>query len=258
LNGRDLKPGTIKNYRTYLSAILAEAADDEIIQSNPASGTRKVIKKEKKVEISPLTWDEAALYLDTAREHFTWHYPMCLTLLPTGMRIGEVVALQPGDLDFNGRFIQVRRGVTLRQVSTPKTGKERRVDMSAQLTEVLKVHIWETKKRSLKNGWSEPPEFLFYNMHGGILDEDIWRKDVHKKILAKAGLRHVRIHDLRHTYATLRLSKGDNIIDVSKQLGHASVKMTLDVYAHWIPGGKKSEVDGLDSKRAPVAEAKNG
>ena len=68
----------------------------------------------------------------------------------------------------------------------------------------------------------------------------------------------MRIHDLRHTYATLRLAKGDNIIDVSKQLGHASVKMTLDVYAHWVPGGKRSEVDGLDSKTAPSAEATTG
>ena len=55
-----------------------------------------------------------------------------------------------------------------------------------------------------------------------------------------------------------------NLIDVSKQLGHASVKMTLDVYAHWIPGGKKSEVDGLDSRTAPAgngppsAEVTNG
>jgi integrase len=52
--------------------------------------------------------------------------------------------------------------------------------------------------------------------------------------------------------------KGDNLLDVAKQLGHASVKMTLDVYAHWIPGGKKSEVDGLDSKTENSVEAKNG
>ena len=51
---------------------------------------------------------------------------------------------------------------------------------------------------------------------------------------------------MRQTYATLRISKGDNIADVSKQLGHGSVKLTLDVYYHWMPGSKKSEVDGLD------------
>ena len=66
------------------------------------------------------------------------------------------------------------------------------------------------------------------------------------KALKKAEIRKIRIHDLRHTYATLRISKGDNIADVSKQLGHHSVKLTLDTYYHWIPGKKKSEVDGLD------------
>ena len=69
---------------------------------------------------------------------------------------------------------------------------------------------------------------------------------VFSKALTKAKLRKIRIHDLRHTYATLRISKGDNIADVSKQLGHHSVKLTLDTYYHWIPGKKKSEVDGLD------------
>ena len=68
------------------------------------------------------------------------------------------------------------------------------------------------------------------------------------KALEKAELRKIRIHDLRHTYSTLRISKGDNIQDVSNQLGHHSVKLTLDVYSHWIPGKKKAEVDALDDQ----------
>ena len=79
-----------------------------------------------------------------------------------------------------------------------------------------------------------------------MTDKDNWRRRVFYKVLEKAGLRRIRIHDLRHTYATLRISKGDNIADVSKQLGHHSVKLTLDTYYHWIPGKKKSEVDELD------------
>jgi hypothetical protein len=61
----------------------------------------------------------------------------------------------------------------------------------------------------------------------------------------------IRIHDLGHTYATWRIFKGDNILDVSKQLGHHSLKITLDTYAHRMPGGKKSEVDELDGQQAP-------
>ena len=75
---------------------------------------------------------------------------------------------------------------------------------------------------------------------------DNLRSRVFNKVLTKAGIRKVRIHDLRHTYATIRISKGDNIADVSNQLGHHSVKLTMDVYYHWMPGKKKSEVDALD------------
>ncbi len=56
----------------------------------------------------------------------------------------------------------------------------------------------------------------------------------------------LRIHDMRHTYATLRISKWDNIADVSNQLGHHTPKLTMDIYYHWIPGKKKPEVDALD------------
>ena len=64
--------------------------------------------------------------------------------------------------------------------------------------------------------------------------------------LKLAKLRKIRIHDLRHTYATIRLLSGHNIGDVSYQLGHSSIKITYDTYGHWLPGKFKSEVDELD------------
>ena len=64
--------------------------------------------------------------------------------------------------------------------------------------------------------------------------------------LNKAELRKIRIHDLRHCYATIRLLRGHNVGDVSYQLGHSSIKITYDVYGHWMPGHFKSEIDDLD------------
>jgi integrase len=74
------------------------------------------------------------------------------------------------------------------------------------------------------------------------------------KVCEKAGLHRIRIHDLRHTYATLRLSCGHNLSDVSKQLGHASINITVDTYFHWIPNQQRNEVAELDSlaKTAPI------
>ena len=73
-----------------------------------------------------------------------------------------------------------------------------------------------------------------------------WRSRVFKKQIQKSGLCEIRINDLIHTYATLRISKGDNIADVSNQLGPHSVEFTMDVYYHWFPGKKMFEVDALD------------
>ena len=72
------------------------------------------------------------------------------------------------------------------------------------------------------------PEWVFVTMNGEPYHESYIRRLFYKALI-KASLRKIRVHDLRHTYATLRISKGDNIADVSNQLGHHSVKFTLDI-----------------------------
>lgn len=128
--------------------------------------------------------------------------------------------------------------------------------MSHQLTEALKVHLVESKKKGIALGLGDAPEYVFTSEKGGLLDKDNWRRRAFLKALKKAELREIRVHDLRHTYATLRISKGDNIQDVSNQLGHHSVKLTLDVYSHWIPGKKKDEVDALDDAEYTLESGK--
>ena len=242
---------TVSHMKDVISGILTTAMDDELIQANPALGLKGILKKKSKPEdeIDPLTDAELNLLLKTVYESpkLKDHFCLFLLLARTGMRIGEALALQWGDIDFNGRFIHVRRSVVRGVVSTPKSGKSRRVDMSLQLTEALKIHESESKKKGMAFGFGGLPEFVFTNETGNIIDKDNWRRRVFNKALKDSKLRTIRIHDLRHTYATLRIAKGDNIADVSGQLGHHSVKLTLDVYTHWIPGEKKGEVDGLDS-----------
>lgn len=239
---------TVSHMRDVISGVLNQAVDDELIQANPALRLGKIIKrKDKKESINPLSAEELKLLLDIVNEHFSEHYPLFLLLARTGMRIGEALAVKWGDIDFNSRFIEVQRSIVRGEVSTPKSGKSRRVDMSLQLTEALKEHELESKKKGFALGFGDEPEYVFTNEKGRATDKDNWRRRVFNKALKKAGIRRIRIHDLRHTYATLRISKGDNIADVSKQLGHHSVKLTMDVYYHWAPGKKKSEVDELDN-----------
>jgi len=249
---KHLSSASVRNLKAYLSCILNQAVDDEIIESNPASRTGKLIKKtDRKKNVTPFTWEEKTIFEDSVKKHYPRYYPLFLTDLRTGLRVGELIALKPGDLDFNGNFIEVRRSCVRGRITTPKSGKVRRVDMSHKLAEVLRSYLTERKKEALRKGWGEPPEWLFYNEEGKLIDINNLRKRVFYKCLEKAGLRRIRIHDLRHTYATLRIAAGHNIADVSKQLGHHSINITVDTYHHWTPGANKGEIDQLDSETAP-------
>ena len=103
----------------------------------------------------------------------------------------------------------------------------------------------EQKKNALKRGHSVP-DWIFANKKGQMLKRDTF-KDALYHCVEIAGFKKMRIHDLRHTYATIRLLRGHNVGDVSYQLGHSSIKITYDTYCHWIPGHFKSEVDDLDN-----------
>ncbi len=169
---------------------------------------------------------------------------------PPGMRFGELQGLQFPDIDFTGRFIEVRRSYVRGKVTTPKNGKIGRIPITPLLAQTLKALRYREKKEMLKRGRPDRPEWVFCNENGQIIYRDHLRS-IFYRCQEKAGLRRITLHGMRHTYATIRISKGDNIADVSKQLGHSSVQITTDVYYHWMPGKNKAEVHELDSLGAP-------
>ena len=237
---------TVTHIKNTISSVLSLAIDDEVILSNPGHNIGKIFKKQQsKLTIEPYTQEELKKLLDTAKINFTKHYPMFLTLARTGIRLGECTGLQWKDIDFENRFINIERGFSKGKIETPKSGQSRKVDMSLQLTDVLKKVLRQRKIDTSKKGWGNLPEWVFVTEEGKPCYENYPRR-IFYKVIEKAGLRKIRLHDIRHTYATLRITKGDNVADVSKQLGHHSVKFTMDIYYHWIPGGNKNEVDGLD------------
>jgi integrase len=206
---------TVMHMRNCLSGVFNMAVDDEIIQANPTYGLGKFLKpKDRKKDINPLTSEELKKLSDSVQVYFLEHYPMFILLARTGMRIGEAIALKWADIDFNGRFIEVTRSIVREKITTPKNDQSRSVDMSRQLTEVLIVHRTESKKKGLKLGLGELPEYVFTNQVGGRLYKDNWRRRVFNKALEKAEIRKIRIHDMRHTYATLRIAKGDNTFTI--------------------------------------------
>jgi len=242
-------------FKNVISGVLNKAVDDEVIQANPALqlGKNFLKVKDQKDTINTITSEELKQLLDTVERHFPGDYPLFLLLARTGLRIGEALALKWNDIDFNNRSIEVCRNFYRNRITKPKNGKTRLVDMSLQLSKTLKAHNLNCKKKGLALGLGDLPEYVFTNKYGRLINLYEWRKQIFYKVIKKSGVKKIRIHDLRHTYATLRISKGDNVADVSNQLGHHSVKFTMDTYYHWMPGKKKSEVDGLDDLIHPNA-----
>ena len=94
--------------------------------------------------------------------------------------------------------------------------------------------------------WGEVPDLVFLTEAGKMIHSDIFRRREFKRALEKAGLRKIRIHDLRHSYASQLIQAGESLAYIRDQLGHHSIKVTVDVYGHLAPEGNKSAVDRLD------------
>ena len=239
----------IKRVKASLSGIFTHAFEDGLVQANPAAKLDRLLSskdRRRRKKIDPYTAEELAIFLDAIKNHFPEHYTLFLTLARTGVRLGECLGLQWGDIDFQGEFINIERGWVDGKITTPKNGEPRRVDATPQLLCVLKALRQHRKEQTLRKGWGEVPEWVFINEAGAPLDAGNLRGRVHYKACEKAQLRRVRIHDIRHSYATIRISRGHNIADVSRQLGHSSIKITVDTYYHWMPSQNIGEVAELD------------
>lgn len=95
-------------------------------------------------------------------------------------------------------------------------------------------------------GWKEMPEWLFCNSKGNPLQYSHFVNRVWNRAVVKAVRRRRTPHDMRHTYATLRLSKGDSLAEVSKEMGHGSTGITYRTYYKWLPEESRSDIDELD------------
>jgi integrase len=252
-------PKTVQNVIRCLSSLLSHAVEDGIIQVNVALKPGKFLPKVgKRRNINPFSREEVAAFLDAIKRYAPPFYPFFLCAVRTGMRLGELLALQWGDIEFNGRFIVVQRNYTRGEiVDTPKNGETRRVDMSRELTQTLKDLLTDRQLEASMNETEVSP-WVFSSETGSLLDPDNVRHRAFYKVLSKAGLRRIRFHDLRHTYASLLLQQGESPVYVKEQMGHSSISVTVDLYGHLIPGGNRQAVDRLDEPvRMPLPQALN-
>lgn len=156
----------------------------------------------------------------------------------------SLIALKWEDLDWRGKFIEIRRSCWKGQETSTKSGKIRRVDMSDQLEAVLTDHRRRLAAGALKAG-RPIHELVFPSTTWTSMDPSHIRRDFHF-VLEKAKMRRVRFHDCRHTFASLLLRKSESPVYVQSQLGHHDISMTVGTYGHLIPGENRQAVNRLD------------
>lgn len=214
LVGKGLSKDTIRLIVATLRRTLNRAKRLGLISDNPASALGEFYKQApvRHVEIQPLTHKEIPKFLEAAYKKPLREFAILLCALHTGMRSGELAGLQWGDLDVSGKFIMVRRSIVRGRVNPTKTGKIRRVDVSDALLETLLKLKKNRKEALLAAGINDlsPESWIFANGNGNPPDMQNLKHRVFFKLLDKAGLRRIRFHDLRHSYASL-LIQNDNV-----------------------------------------------
>jgi integrase len=225
-----------------------QAVEDELLPANPALRPGRYLRRgnEPEPEMDPFTGSEATQVIEVAEASFSDWFAFVLCGFRTGMRLGELLALKWSDLDWQGSYIQVQRNLVRGKLTTPKNHQRRKIDMSRQLRAVLRLHLRRQRVQLFEHGLR--PGWVFCTSIGTQLDESNVRK-VFNRILDKAGLHRRGPHQMRHTFASLLLQRGEPITYVSRQLGHKDASITLRVYAHWLPdtSGRRG-VDRLDDR----------
>jgi integrase len=192
-----------------------------------------------KQEIQPLSQDQMKALLEAA--HGDKLYAFWVLACTTGMRNGELLALKWSDISPDTGTLQVRRTVFNVQINAPKTSAGRRtIRLSKLALSALRQHRINAAKQRIS-------EWVFSSTAGTTLSVHNVHNRSWKPLLKRAGLpSSTRMHDLRHSAATLLLTQGVPVKVVSEMLGHADVSITLSIYAHVLPDMQSTAADSMD------------
>jgi len=244
-----LKPSSVRYIHAVLHCALEKGVELRLIPRNPAASARP--PKIRQEELTPLDAQQARLLLEAAKDdRFECLYVLSLT---SGLRMGESLGLKWSDIDFGAGTLRVHRQVQrIREggglvFSEPKNASRRTIDLPQRALEALRIHRKRQLEEQLRAGgkWQDYG-LVFASRKGTPLDAQNIVNRYFKPLLRRAGLPDIRWHDLRHTCATLLLSRGTHPKLVQHLLGHASIQLTLDRYSHWIPSMGRATAEGMD------------
>jgi integrase len=233
-----VSPRRLKAIRAVLSTIIQDAMRDELIIRNPLPLVK--LPRANKVEIEPFSISEIFAILDNADGQYRNFYALGFF---SGLRSGEMIGLKWEDIDFFRREISIKRAIKMGVVSTPKTLKSvRDIDMIDSLLPYLENQYKITGKYK---------SYVFLNEHQENFYDIKRIRDTHwKRVLKECGFKYRPIYHTRHTFATVMLENGEDILWISNMLGHTDSTMTLSRYAKYIKRDERKRASFLEKKVA--------
>jgi integrase len=238
--GNGQSPRTIETTLSVLRRVLSLAHRHGDIARNPALRLGEIMRRVDRRAATEVrqaeawTREEVGVLLSVAREHDPRFAPLLHFLLATGARRGEALGLKWEDVDFARGRITIRRAVVAGEWTTPKSGKARAVAMPPALASELFDLLAQRRVEAVRRGWGAVPDLVFPSETGGPIHyANLERSWIRLRRRAQGrGVRPLKLHSARHTYASLALASGKSVRWVADQLGHSTPMLTLRTYAH--------------------------
>jgi integrase len=220
---------TIHTRVTIVRSVLRGAVADRVIPVDPSEGVTLPRRRRREAAMQVPSVEQVGRILGGADDDFRAFVALCAF---AGLRLGEAAGVQIGDVDFLRRQLAVSRQLQRdgREVAIrpPKYGSERVVYLPEQLVTMLSEHV-----ATYRPG-GEPGRWLFADLGGRPLHNNAvtyrWRQT-----RKAAGIPSIRLHDLRHFYASGLIAAGCDVVTVQRALGHSSATTTLNTYSHLWP-----------------------
>jgi integrase len=236
LAGEGLTGKTIRNIHGVLYGALSDALRLELVFRNVAEVTRPEVPSQNNNIRASQAWTatEAKTFLDVARGDAL--YTAFYLMLSLGLRRGEVCGLRWQHIDFESRALRVEESLVTERgklaVNEPKTRRSKRaLRLPLDVLEALRIHKAAQQERHEVLGVIPARDWLFTTRNGTAVHPDNVNRSL-ERLCKLAGVRQVRVHDLRHTYASLARRAGVPLEVVSEKLGHHAPSFTGDVYRH--------------------------
>ena len=244
-----MSPSSVQLVHAVLSGALKHAMRMELVSRNPVSLVSRPAVERREAPSPDIPAVRAALELARQERH---HLYACIHLVAyTGLRRGEALGLLWPNIDLDGGYLTVqgslvRSGELGLILEPPKTESgRRRVDLDRDTAQVLAEHRAQQQKHiaGLRSAYSDQGR-VFADAVGGWLNPMQLTRAV-KQLGNRVGQPEMTVRSLRHFHASVTLQMGENIVVVSKRLGHSNVSITSDIYAHSLPGWQKGTAEAF-------------